>query len=447
MDMHEDLIGEILANVRPSHGIIDRRIFSDASLYQVEMERIFTRTWVFVAHESQFPNPHDFLTTYIGSDPVIVWRDKASTVHVFLNSCRHRGMRVCRIDHGNAKSFSCPYHGWTYSSDGCLAAVPLFKQAYHGNLPREQLGLFECPRVESYQGFYFACWDEKAQSLADYLGDVKWYFDIMAMRTLGGLEVIPGQQRYKVPGNWKLGAENFAGDNYHVPYTHRGALEVGAYSQAPGTVLRNEDFGDFSVAFENGHGLLDIPKPGTRWQGDKYIAEAIGKEAVEYLDELKDTLQRRASSLQADIFSIGVGTIFPNFSFNDFGSFVGGLMMVWHPRSATESEIWENMLFDRDAPKIIKDIARRNFTFGQTVGGSFGADDMENTEQITSATTGVISKRIPFDYSMGLGRDGKTDGAPEGMPGRVGDFYTDQNNRNFYAYWAQLMGTPRPHNQ
>lgn len=114
-------------------------------------------------------------------------------------------------------------------------------------------------------------------------------------------------------------------------------------------------------------------------------------------------------------------------------------MISWQPRSATETEVWENMLFDRSAPQIIKDIARKNFTFGQSVAGTFGADDMENTEQITAASTGVIGQQVPFDYSMGLGQDGNAQDAPEGLPGTVGHFYTDRNNRNFYTYWSELM--------
>lgn len=437
--MRDDLTANILANVRPEDGVIDRRIFSEKSIYQLELEKIFTRAWVFVGHESQVAKPDDYITTYIGADPVIVWRDRDAKVRVFLNSCRHRGMRVCHTDRGNAPSVSCPYHGWTYASDGRLSGVPLFRLAYHSELPRDKLGLLECPRVEQHRGFYFACWDAKAVSLSDYLGDVKWYFDIMALRTLGGLEVVPGQQRYKMAGNWKLGAENFVGDNYHVPHTHEGALAVGAYASAPGSRLQNEDFGDFTVALQNGHGVLDIPKPGVRWQMDSYIAQSIGAEAVEYLNDLRSALQSRVSELQAEIFSFGVGTIFPNYSFNDFGSFIGCLMLSWQPRSETESEVWESMAYDRAAPKIIKDIARQSFTFGQTVSGMFGSDDMGNAEQITSASRGVISKTLPFDYSMGLGRDGDASDAPPGMPGKVGSFYTDQNNRNFYNYWSQLM--------
>jgi len=105
-------------------GQISREIFVNNEIYQEELERVFARAWLFVGHESQIPNSGDFFVSSMGEESVILCRDRAQKVHVFLNSCRHRGMKVCRYDEGNAAVLTCPYHGWSYATDGKLVGVP-----------------------------------------------------------------------------------------------------------------------------------------------------------------------------------------------------------------------------------------------------------------------------------------------------------------------------------
>src|ERR1700674_4876379 len=82
--------------VDSENGLVSRRIFIEPEIYGQELEKIFARCWLFLCHESQIPQPGDFLTTYIGEDPVLVVRDTAGQIHAFLNICRHRGNRLCR---------------------------------------------------------------------------------------------------------------------------------------------------------------------------------------------------------------------------------------------------------------------------------------------------------------------------------------------------------------
>ncbi|MCY4499683.1 MAG: Rieske 2Fe-2S domain-containing protein, partial [Rhodospirillaceae bacterium] len=116
--------------VRVDDGLISRRIFVDPDIYRIELENIFAKCWLFLAHESQIPSPGDYTTNYMGEDPVLIWRGLDGKVRAFLNSCRHRGMRVCRTDAGNARQFACPFHGWTYGSNGELKTVPSLEDSY-----------------------------------------------------------------------------------------------------------------------------------------------------------------------------------------------------------------------------------------------------------------------------------------------------------------------------
>ena len=248
-------------------GRISREIFVNEEIYREELERLFARAWLFVGHESQIPKPGDFFVSGMGEESVILCRDRAGKVHAFLNSCRHRGMRVCRYDEGTTPVFTCPYHGWSYGTDGKLVGVPYFREAYHEKLDKSQWGLIEVPQLCLYKGTVWATWDPMAPPFLEYLGDFARYLDLTLDGwdgSEGGTEILGGIQKWLIPCNWKFPAENFCGDSYHN-ISHRSVDLVGIGPSGSGRrdMQEREMARRLHVAFyERGHqtGVYVLPR-------------------------------------------------------------------------------------------------------------------------------------------------------------------------------------------
>lgn len=213
---------------RPERGIhrVDRRIFTDPELFELELKYIFEGTWIYLAHESQIPQPHDFLTHQIGRQPIILNRDSEGRVRAWINACAHRGATLVQARRGNEPFFACPFHGWCYSSAGELVRVRLEKGGgYPEQFDHKQLGLTPVPKVASYRGFIFASLNAEVPALDDHLGEARKAIDLICDQSPHGLEVLPGIQTYTYDGNWKLQAENGV-DGYHVGTIHRNYVET-----------------------------------------------------------------------------------------------------------------------------------------------------------------------------------------------------------------------------
>jgi len=245
------VVADVSSLVDGERGLVSRRIFIEQDIYQQELEQIFARCWLFLCHESQIPKPGDFFSTYMGEDPVLVMRDTGGKVNAFLNICRHRGNRLCRADSGNASSFSCAYHGWTYGNDGHLMAVPNERDAYYGELDQSQWNLVPVAQLDIYKGLIFATFDPDAPSLLDYLGEMTWYLDVFFDRREGGVEVLEGTQKWAVPCNWKIPADNFVSDSYHIQWTHLSAILTSFSDVSTGRPIGSGS----AVSVGNGHGV------------------------------------------------------------------------------------------------------------------------------------------------------------------------------------------------
>src|SRR5699024_2988735 len=141
---------------------VQLRVMSDPELYRYEMQHLFPRVWNILAHETEISNPGDFVSRYIGEDPVIVSRDRHGEIHVLLNVCPHRGMQVGRTVVGSNRSFKCPYHGWTFDSQGNFLGAPVARENMHGDRrEKSEFGLTEA-RSDTFAGMIFATWDKNA---------------------------------------------------------------------------------------------------------------------------------------------------------------------------------------------------------------------------------------------------------------------------------------------
>lgn len=419
-----------------ANGLISREIFVSDEIYQQELERVFARAWLFVGHESLIPNPGDYFVSSMGEESVILTRDHHREVHVFVNTCRHRGMKVCRYDQGNTTLFTCPYHGWSYGTDGRLAGVPYFKEAYRERLDKSKWGLIEVAQLANYKGTIWATWDPQAPGFTEYLGDMRWYLDVQLDTRdgrEGGSEVIGGITKWYLPCNWKFAAENFIGDFYHG-ISHRSAdlANFGPSGKGRGIGTDSSDRRRLTaISFPHGHGVAGLnvlpteedPPYRPSYQNTPLVEEYFWRAYQERQKRLAG--KRRVQS--------GTGCIFPNATLHSGARHIA----VWHPRGPLRSEAWRFFLVDKDAPEEVKDVLRAYYMRYSGPAGMTEQDDMENWNYASAASRGTIARRYPYNYEMGLELE-RPEEAPHGLV-TTGVFSTEQNQRHFYRRWAELM--------
>lgn len=268
-----NLTGAPLVDDRPEARIfrIRRDLFSDPEIYERELLNLFEGGWIFLAHESQIPKVNDYLTVYMGRRPVVLMRGTDNVVRAFHNACPHKGAVICSRDRGNAPVHTCPYHSWSFASDGQLKGIKAKAAGgYTEDFLGRRLDLVPIAKFDGYRGFYFGSLAPDVPSLADYLGDMRVFLDLVVDQSPDGTECLPGISVFTYNGNWKFQVENCS-DGYHVTSVHPTYIkasqrraesakqsEVSGVWNRVGTHLGDADVEVSTGSFRFPHGHLAI---------------------------------------------------------------------------------------------------------------------------------------------------------------------------------------------
>lgn len=422
-------------------GMLPQWVFSDQEIYEREVHQVFAKTWNFIGHESELKKPGDFVTRWIVNDPILLVRDSQNRIRAYLNSCTHRGAQLCISDFGNQKSFTCPYHGWTFNPNGDLIGITAGNKVYGEELDRSEWALRPIPRVDSYAGMIFASLDPDTPPLDEFLGGMKWYLDIMLKRTTNGVEVHGVPHRWLIRTNWKISSDNFGGDPYHVAMTHRSTVEMGISPQDP----LYASYGH-QIVLENGHGInLATTKDGIPRHPYQGLPEELWPEF-----ELNLTPEQRDILYRTVVF---VGSCFPNLSFvspmhgtggpdHPLTSFVN--FRTWRPLAPDLIEVSSWLMVDKDAPEDFKEESYRSYIGSFGPAGTLEQDDGEIWTRVEDASKGVLirNKDVHYNnvlnYLMGLDRVEPVPNWP-GPGTAYPTCWLDAISRSFYEQWVDML--------
>lgn len=428
-------------SVELDNGVLPAAIFNDADVYAAEIDKIFGHEWIFLAHESELPEPGDYVLRHVVEDPFIVARTESGDISVLFDACRHRAAQLCRADKGNTSHFRCPYHGWVYNNNGDLVAVPARMQAYPG-LDLSQWGLLKPARVESYRGLIFVNLDAAAPSLEDYLGDFRWYLDLHLNLTPGGMVVVGDPHRWRIDADWKSGADNFSGDSYHTQSAHKSIAETGLASSAAAGAAGGAN--DVHVTECSGHSTsIRRTDPGVVqfWSYPKELHDVI--RSSDLSPEQLDLVERSV---------VHTGNIFPNLSFIHIGATDDPAeppsaffsIRQWQPRGPGQMEALSWVLVPREASEEARRRAHKVAVANFSPSGNFEQDDTIIWTGVSRAARGNFAARsgMMLNYQMGL--EGMSKARPLNDwagPGTVYDTNLEEGvQRTFYRHWLAAMG-------
>ena len=245
---------DIRGLIRPDH--VHRRAYADPQIFAMEQERIFGRLWIYVAHESQLKKPGDFIRTRLSKYEVLVTRHNDGEIYVLHNRCPHRGARLCMVDGGTSRTFSCPYHAWVFRPDGSLSSVP-HPKSYPANfsITDPQNHMQRIANVQSYRGFVFANLSDNPPPLLDHLGPMTDVIDNLVDRAPDGeVEIADSSFSLEYGGNWKLHLEN-AADIFHPTFVHSSSVLPARKAPANASILDQDQTREMLLA--NGFGFKE----------------------------------------------------------------------------------------------------------------------------------------------------------------------------------------------
>ncbi len=420
---------EILALVQD--GRVHSSIFTSQEIFELEMQNIFHRTWLYVGHESEVPDPGDFKLRAIGRQPVILVRGHDRVVRVLMNRCRHRGSVVCEEAEGQTRFFRCWYHGWVYDNTGKNVQVS-GADGYDEAFRKEDHDLSPVPRMESYRGFVFASTAREGSSLREHLGRSAPMIDIMVDASpVGEILVDAGCYKTEFKGNWKL----VGMDGYHPHFTHASIIdahEKKAKTESDWAVTHLGDpFGDNSDSLTrdlgNGHAMLDFT--GHRLQHlEPYLAIFRKKTpgAAEYVERMRSRYGRERGDLLIALAGDPHAGIYPNLQI------INNQLRVINPLAVDRAEI---VMYAVRLKGVSEAINTARLRAHEQFFGPAGHGSPDDNEVFERVQRGMMAQVDPWiDISRGIRRQRlEADGS---IVGRITD---EVPQRAQMRQWRALM--------
>lgn len=412
---------------------VHRSVYLDPQIFALEMERLFARTWVYVGHDSLVPKPGDYLTTRIGSQPVVMSRHTDGKVYVIYNSCGHRGAIVCNEDKGNAQLFRCCYHGWTFKTNGDLDAVAMPRGYGPGFDARNPaLGMGRLPRVESYRGFVFASLAADGPTLMEHLGPARMSIDELVDRAPDGeIDLSAGVHKYMFRGNWKLQLENTV-DMYHVPFSHESSVRRDGRQFDRGTGQKSgsaiSDRGSAAQKWEQ-RIAWGSRSSGHSWAGHQPVAEEASTDPV-YLEYVAALEARHGKERTKEILAPKRHNtaFYPNMTLQALNSHVRVIVPVAVDR--TEVNVYPIRL--KGAPEAMNRQFVRHLNLTHSAASLIQTDDLECFRRCQEGLSAQSSDWVWF--ARGAHSDTEDDNGDYVNKGTV-----EVQQRAQFAAWLRLM--------
>lgn len=409
-------------------GRVHSRVYTDPVIFELEIERIFHRSWVYVGHESEVPKTGDFQARTLGRTPVIMVRGKDQVVRVLVNRCRHRGAQVVETECGNTKMLRCWYHGWTYDLTGALAQVTA-EGGYGADFRPDEMGLSAVPRVASHRGFYFASFKPEGESLLEFLGGAASQFDMLVDASpTGEIFLDAGVNKTEYLGNWKL----VGMDGYHPNYVH--ASVVAAWSRNSesgiGAMHREDPFSDEALTltrdYGHGHAMLDFRQQRLKSYAKhaEYLSKVPGGE--KYLKDMHEAYGSERAQLLISLAGDPHLGLFPNLQL------IGNQVRIVTPIAPDVTHVTMAMVRLGGVSDELNTMRVRQHESFYGPAGSGSPDDAEIFERVQRGMAAEVNPWI--EISRGMHREFvDEDGS---VVGRITD---EVPQRGQMKYWLELM--------
>lgn len=417
-----DIATEVRSLVREE--VVHRRLYTDPSLFDIEMDRIFGGTWSYIGHESEVPNAGDFARKRLGRRQIVLTRSKDGSVKAILNRCTHRGTMLVGEERGCTRRFTCPYHGWAFDLDGRLTNLPVaesYDRLYERPFDLGQL------LVESYRGFVFATLAAEPMPLLHWLGPARPWLDEHINRYPGGrIKVLPSAIRQEYRGNWKMAWDN-AADGIHATFAHRSYNLLGKEAETETVLARNPAATPMiSKTLGHGHCVVD-QRPGIPAGPWSTMRPLPTREALEAsLTQSGQSTRQNRDLMTGNMVNL---SLFPNLIF------VGNQMMVVEPIAVGLTRLTYYLVLAEDAPEEVNLMRLRvdeDFM-------SFGTpDDFEMFERVQEGL--AVEEEEWIDMSRGHGAGDEMD--EHGLV--TGGIASEAPIRAYLEEWVRLMGKPVP---